>query len=475
MNVDTTRLGRRRLGALAILLALCGCGGGGSLASSGDGGISGTGMAVGSVTGFGSVFVNGTEFDTSAAAIVVDGNGATQNDLRVGQIVVVNANFSDGKASRVEYRARIKGPIQALTVQDASVAAATLTVLGQPVTTNSATNLSGASIDPTAASPLAVGDLVEISGLTNANGALIATFVERKAALSEYQVVGTVANVTATTFHIGALTVDYSATNASPRNGDNVVVTGAANQFSAASTTLAADRVESISVPMFTTSDRGELEGYITRFASASDFDVNGVRAAVDSQTAYQGGSASNLALNVKVELRGVVNTSGVLVASSVEFESTGSIRIEGSIEQIDTNAARVTVLQVPVKIGAGTHLEDHSSANVNPLTLADLAVADRVEVRAFLDGSTVVASELERQGAGPAARLRGRVTSIDATAFQLAILGVTINVDGSTQYEGAENRDAFFATVRIGDFVEAEWDDFAAAAPADELALEDD
>ncbi len=111
MNVDTTHSGRRRLGALAILLALYGCGGGGgSLASAGDGGISGTGMAVGSVTGFGSVFVNGTEFDTSAATIVVDGNGATQNDLRVGQVVVVNANFSDGKASRVEYRARIRAP-----------------------------------------------------------------------------------------------------------------------------------------------------------------------------------------------------------------------------------------------------------------------------------------------------------------------------------------------------------------------------
>ncbi len=211
---------------------------------------------------------------------------------------------------------------------------------------------------------------------------------------------------------------------------------------------------------------RGELEGYITRFVSSSDFDVNGVRAAVNSQTTYQGGSAASLALNVKVELRGVVNASAVLVASSVEFESTGSIRIEGSVEQIDTTASRVTVLQVPVTIGAGTHLEDQSSANVNPLTLADLAVADRVEIRAYLDGSTVVASELEREVAKPGASLRGRVTSINATTFQLAILGVNIIVDGSTQYEGAANRDAFFAAVRVGDFVEAEWDNFAAAAP---------
>ena len=475
----TTKTRDRSFGAVAIIvmlvLTLVGCGGGGSgLASTG--GISGTGLSVGTVTGFGSVFVNGTEFDTTGAAIVIDGSDATQGDLRVGQVVVVSANFDDHKASRVEYRAQIKGPIQALTVQDAAVGVATLTVMGQTVATNSSTNLSGARLDPTLPNALKVGDRVEISGLLDANGVLVATFLEVEPALADYRVIGRVSNLTTTTFNMGALTVDFGSASAAPRVGDMVEVTAAAAGFNAGSNTLIADRIETIAGVSLSGSESAEVEGYVTRFAGPSDFDVGSVHAAVDSSTQFEGGSVSSLAQNVKVEIKGNVNSSGVLVAQSVEIESTGSIRIEGSVEQIDAARQQLTVLGVTFAVRAGADFEDESSANAEPFTFADIAVGDRLQIRAFLDDGVVVASEIERDDPRSDARLRGQITAINPVESQLAILGVTVTGDAATVYHEASGQAAFFNAVRVGDVVDAQWNDFTATtAPADELSMEDD
>ena len=56
-----------------ICLFLAGCGGGGNSSLAG-GGIGGTGItASGAITGFGSIFVNGIEFETAGASRDVDG------------------------------------------------------------------------------------------------------------------------------------------------------------------------------------------------------------------------------------------------------------------------------------------------------------------------------------------------------------------------------------------------------------------
>ena len=70
------------------LLALASCGGG-------TNGTSGSGVtSTGTITAFGSVFVNGVEFSTSGATIVRDGNPATETNLRVGMVVTVNGSRS---------------------------------------------------------------------------------------------------------------------------------------------------------------------------------------------------------------------------------------------------------------------------------------------------------------------------------------------------------------------------------------------
>jgi len=91
------------------ILSTAGCGGGGGggggvtpppttpppTTPPPTGGITRTGVALGPITGFGSVIVNGTTYDTSSATFTKDGQPATQDDFSVGQVVLVKGSIDD--------------------------------------------------------------------------------------------------------------------------------------------------------------------------------------------------------------------------------------------------------------------------------------------------------------------------------------------------------------------------------------------
>ena len=122
--------------ALAAAIMVSGCGGGTDTA-----GIGGSGyISSGSVTGFGSVFVNGVEFKTNSAIFDVEDNiDATQADLRVGMVVqvegTINSDGVTGTATGIQYSDDIEGPISndpALN-ENADGTEKTLTILGKTV------------------------------------------------------------------------------------------------------------------------------------------------------------------------------------------------------------------------------------------------------------------------------------------------------------------------------------------------------
>jgi hypothetical protein len=261
-----------------------------------------------------------------------------------------------------------------------------------------------------------------------------------------------------------------------PPVGGLVVADGPIGNFNAATSTLDATSVETLAGIPLANATPLEVEGYITRFTNAADFDVNGISVQTDANTSFDGGSAASLALNVKVEVEGKTNASSVLVADKVKIESTGAARIEGNIEQIEAARQRLTALGVTFEIRPETDLNDKSNADVNPLTFGDIAVGDRIEMRGFLEGGSVVASELDREDSRAEARLRGQVTAKNAAASQVQILGVTVTGSAATQYQGAADQAAFFNAVQVGDFVNADWNNFTSTGlPADELSLEDE
>src|SRR6185437_12004046 len=88
--------------------------------------------AVGPITGFGTVHLNGLVFETTTAAITIDGRAATQDDLRPGQFIEVKGHHDATQnrvfADQIDFSGNVVGPVSA--VDDTTQ---TLVVLGQTV------------------------------------------------------------------------------------------------------------------------------------------------------------------------------------------------------------------------------------------------------------------------------------------------------------------------------------------------------
>ena len=380
----------RTIALIATALLVSACGGGGSTDNPDppppSGGITRTGSSFGPISTFGSVVVNGVRYDTTTAVITVDDSPGTQNDLRVGQVVLVrgtfNANLTTGTATAISFDDNVEGPVQSI-----DLAAGQLVVLGQTVTTGPATSFDD-NIQPASLAGLVVGDIVEVSGLTRADGSIDATRIEKKPAGSEFEVHGIVSSLDPVNFRfsLNALVVDYSGAALDDFPGGQI----ANGQFVEAKGTtlngagqLVATRVE-FEGPTIAgnANDRLEIEGFITRFSGPQDFDVAGVPVTTNGSTVFEGGTAADLGPGVKVEVEGSLNASGVLVASKVDIRRATAVRATALVDSVDRPNNRLVMLGITVAIDSLTRLEDKTDADVRPLTINDLNAGDYVEVR---------------------------------------------------------------------------------------------
>ncbi|MEQ1848537.1 MAG: DUF5666 domain-containing protein, partial [Nitrospira sp.] len=206
---------------LAGLLAACGSEGAPSVSASGSG--SGSASASGTITGFGSVFVNGKKFETSGSSFTVDGQSGSQSDLKVGMTVTVNGSFNGNQrsASTVRQKDAVEGLVQSVAADGVS-----LVVMGQTVFIDNTTliddNIPGRNIQNLVAGT----DTVEVNGHIRQNGIIQATFIEKKLVGVTPEVRGFVNNHASgsATFRIGTLTVSYSGADISDMpvpNGSN--------------------------------------------------------------------------------------------------------------------------------------------------------------------------------------------------------------------------------------------------------------
>jgi hypothetical protein len=228
-----------------------------------------------------------------------------------------------------------------------------------------------------------------------------------------------------------------------------------------------------------------EFEGYITRFESAEDFDVGGQPVTTTAATRYEDGSADDLALNVKVEVEGSVNADGVLVAEEIEFENERErdIRIGARVDSVDAESDTIVLLGIPVRVDIDTRMEDDDDDNEARLTVGDILVGDYLDIRGSEspdDAGVVLATRLEREGDddNEGTILQGFVESASEPTLQ--ILGVTIETDANTEFEGRNEEilpaDAFFADLVVGDLVKAEgFESSDTTIVAEEVEFEDD
>jgi hypothetical protein len=321
-------------GPISLALIAClACGGGGDDSTDvAGGGISGTGISSGPITDFGSIVVNDVHFDVTTAAITINGAGATEDDLRLGQVVTVEftGDTATGRAtaSTVTYDSDLAGPVEDVDLTDRRVR-----VLGQWV---AADRLLAASDDDQpnvelALSQLHVDDTLEISGQFDADGVLHATRIERKGhpVPQGVEINGTIQDLGATTFAIGDLTVDFhdAMTNRSLANGQLVKVkgiVGSAGTVVASEVDVKDDPSPVAGSPVGT---EVEIDGFITefhRFMTHGELTVDQQRVRKTGTTKFKGGATADgyrLGLNVRVEVEGVVGDDGVVIATVIKLD----------------------------------------------------------------------------------------------------------------------------------------------------------
>lgn len=282
---------------------------------SNPGGIEGTGR--GPARRDAGLRVAGQTWDMGHASIVIDGQPATSDQVVDGLITTVRGTIAPsamGTADSVVSETWVAGPIT-------HSAGDQLVVLGQTVALTPDTLVDGATPAVT------TGDTVAINALATANGSLIATRIARRSADLEYVVTGRVSVLDGSrhSFQINGLTVDYSGVapqgfpNGVVHDGDLVRVYG---RLTGGSTTLSARDVEFRLATFGQAGDFIALYGYITRFASNTDFDVNGVPITTSAATDMSGATDTNgqlvLALNEVVDICGTLLSNGEVGATQV-------------------------------------------------------------------------------------------------------------------------------------------------------------
>lgn len=475
-----------------LLLAVLILGLGGCMAV---GGIGGTGMSIGTIVAFGSVFVNGVEFNTDATVITVDDQPASQSELRVGMVINVEGNVApdgvNGEASSLNYDNNLEGPIRVVQVDPANPQRKNFTLLGVIVFVDEATT----TFDGTASfASLTQDDFVEVSGFYDANGDLQATYLKGVATVFEanktdVEARGVVAaydeSISQFTLNISAgnsLTVIETAGASLVGLPDGQIADG---QFvevegtlpSASSLVLTATRIEYEDIEDDV--NEIEVEGIVTEYAHNGQFKVSGF--AVDASTAeFEPASlALNLGDNIKVEVEGT-RVNGTLIAESVK-QREGDLRFEGKVGNVNVVLKQLTLSYVPgditIHLNAATLLEDEFK-DVDPFTLADIESLDMLRVQAYLDGSgNVVASQIRRVDLDNdliRAPLQVKETDTSLTVLGLEFFTDVTGTDTTFVLSDNTTTDSatFYSTVKDDDLIKI-YDDIVTDGTADKVKIE--
>lgn len=397
-----------------------------SSAGTSDAGIQGSGYAYrmttyGRITQFGSIFVNGVEYDTSAANIRIDGLSGSQSQLRVGQVVTVqadvNADATAGAATDVSFASDVVGPLAQV-----DLAGGTLIVLGQKIHLLGDTLL---DLHLGGLLGLLPGIMVQISGFPNAAGEIQATRIDLVLGMPTLRLKGAVQDLdtAAHTFRVNTQTVNYAdvVPAGTLANGSTVSVQGS---IPLGQTAVRATGVDLVSGLGGAAGDFGQLEGLITAFNSGSDFMVGLQRVITDADTQFLL-NGQTLGPNVPVEVRGEFNADGALVAREIQVSPQGLLAAAGLVESVSPADHSVRVLGVNVTTSDATTFADQSSQNLRPFALSDVRAGDYVEVRGAAAGAGVQATTVKRSDPLQDFYLEGAARELAAPAFK--VLGVRV------------------------------------------------
>ncbi|NOZ51642.1 MAG: hypothetical protein GXP08_00645 [Gammaproteobacteria bacterium] len=429
--------------------------------SGGEGGTGNNDISVGTITEFGSIYVNGIKFDTTSSIIDLDGTAGTNSDLRLGMVVTVKGDIEQngltGTANKILVKEVLKGPASNNNGLN------TFDVLGQTIQVTGATKFN--NFPNSKITDINEGDIVEISGYVRGDGIISATRIELlDTTETEFKVTGTIKNLSRQnmTFELGNLQVNYSELvnndNELPTGFDNGLFVEVQGRYNA--TSLVADEIEREELDA-DNADEMELEGYVTSMTSANNFRVNNVAVQTDANTEFDGGTLADIAMGIFIEIKGPL-VKGILLANEIEFEDI--VKIEAVVESLNPASGSLTLLglgDITVVTNALTDYDDGINA------FSDISENNTLKIHGNPDRTntaTVLATKISLENETPESEVsvQGTVTAISDP--NISILGLEIDTssfsDDDFELENDINgRSNFFATVNTGDIIEFEGD----------------
>lgn len=425
----------------SLVGAIAACGGGGGSGSSSNGGSS-SGSSVGAVSGFGSVYVNGTRFETDGSVVSNDGL-SREDQLEKGMILKIDGNWDDqgeGRADRITYDDTLRGPVSAMTWDELS-STGTLTLLGQSVSLDSKTVFRGATPTVIAGNPGAYR--VRVSGWRLEDGSFRASYVGARTIdfedVNEVEIEGVVANLDASaeTFTINGFLINYTSAVGDDdfslddlANGIVVEVEGFLD-----GTTIMAEEIDDED-DLFDNDDDVEISGTIYDFDAASGrFSLNGIRVQFNGDTEFDDLDEGSLANGLFVKVEGEA-VNGVLVAEEIEGRESDA-ELDGRVESIDLNNETMVVSGVRVQLTGNTLIDDDDSSEDGNRSrardLESLQVGDFLEIEGRQrseEGGFLEAISIEREDSDEDDdfELEGRVTAIGADSITIMNLEVLRN-----------------------------------------------
>ncbi len=434
----------RRLFITALLsVSILSCGGESIISA----GISGTGIVLGVITGFGSIYVNGVEYDVTGADFDINDNMNTDDSaLQVGMVVrLVATDNGDGTgvATQVVYDELITGPVVAAPVSpvNGDTSKKSLEILGKTVIIDStATSFGGgAGFDTVAA-----GDVLEVSGFADGNF-IYATRIEQKGTLTPnvtaVEIHGQVINLdspTSGSFEIAGISIDYSAASfkdltSGLSNGQFVEVQGTFSSSTSILATVIEGEDDNHQQVIQSATGQISLQGYITSFTSTSEFAVNGINVVVDTST-LSAEVLNALGMGVEVEVRGVID-SGILMADSIQLRQ-GDFEFEAQLKSVSVASSSLGVGfdnisgEIALKVDGFSQMVDDSTGLSVSLEELTSRIGQEVRIKARASQGVLYITTLKRRDIHEY-EIESTLSAVNQGS-DVTVFGLTIPLEGS-------------------------------------------
>ena len=404
----------KKTALLASIALFTACSGGGDTAGTST---TGTSSTSGVITGFGSVYINGVEYETDNASITIDGSQSTETDLGVGDVCAlqgsVNVDGVTGTASAIICTDELEGYV--LDVSSLTNGIGTMNVMGQIVTVTTDTVFD--SDTKASIADLITNDIVEVHGYPDGTGNIFATRIETKNAATDIEVKGLIINLDSIvmTFKLGSLLVDYSsATEVASNLIDGLYVEvkteTALSGDLATGFTLIASKVEiEEDGDLDVDGDEGEdfeVQGVVSNITETS-FDFNGTTVLFDSLETDDDFNLDSLVDGMIITVEGYIDANGNFVVEEIEEDHASENETEGFVTAVTDTTITISVNNVDMTFSVNNETrmideQDEGVASVFYFSLTDIAIGDFVEIDYYTDdiSDNNIATEIERDDA---------------------------------------------------------------------------